>query len=129
MTEIGGPRRILVTGSRTWTDARAIRHELAEMWGDGSAVLVTGAYSRGADMLAERCWRAWGGTVERHPADWARHGRAAGPLRNAEMVALGADVCVAFIRNQSPGASNAVELARAAGIPVVEYRECAQVTG
>ena len=39
----GGPRRILVTGSRTWTDVAPIRAALATVWGDGTAVLVSGA--------------------------------------------------------------------------------------
>ena len=50
-------RRVLVTGSRTWTDTSALRDALAAAWGDGSAVLVTGACPRGADRLAEACWR------------------------------------------------------------------------
>ena len=33
-----GPRRVLVTGSRTWTDTAAIRDALAAVWGDGTAV-------------------------------------------------------------------------------------------
>lgn len=111
---------MLVTGSRTWTDRDTIRAELARVWGDGDAVLVVGACPVGADALAEGCWRAWGGRVERHPADWARHGRAAGPRRNAAMVAAGAEVCVAFIRDHSPGATHTLRLARAASIPARE---------
>ncbi len=114
-------RRVLVTGSRTWTDVAVIRTALREQWDDGTAVLITGCCPRGADDLAERTWMSWGGLVERHPADWDRYGRSAGFRRNAEMVAAGADVCLAFIRGSSAGASYTAELARAAGIPTRRY--------
>jgi hypothetical protein len=110
--------RILVTGSRTWTDARLIRRELA--WVEatmGPIVVVHGACSRGADAIASAWCRRYGVREERHPADW-RMGRGAGPARNQAMVDLGADVCMAFIRDGSPGASHCAERAEAAGIPV-----------
>jgi len=116
-SEPGAPRRVLVTGSRTWTDTGAIRDALAAVWGDGDAVLVSGACPRGADRLAEACWTRWGGQLEPHPADWDRHGRAAGLRRNADMVAAGAHVCLAFIRDGSRGASHTAALAEAADIP------------
>jgi len=114
-------RRVLVTGSRTWTDTQAIRDALAAVWGDGTAVLVSGACPGGADRLAEQCWTSWGGTVERHPADWDRYGRAAGPRRNTAMVALGADVCLAFPLGASPGTRHCMRMANAAGMPIRDY--------
>jgi hypothetical protein len=117
--------RVLITGSRTWTDRAAIRDGLAAVWGAGDRILVTGACPTGADALAEACWRAWGGQVETHPADWDTHGRGAGPRRNTEMVAAGAQVCVAFIRDDSRGASHLAGLADAAGIPVHRHEDSA----
>ena len=48
-------------------------------------------------------------------------GRAAGFQHNAAMVAAGATVCLAFIRNGSRGASHTTALAEAAGIPTRRY--------
>ena len=115
----GAPRRVLVTGSRTWTSHGVIADALRGQFHPGT-VLVTGGCPRGADAIAEQLWRSWGGQVERHPADWAT-GRGAGFARNAAMVTLGADACLAFIRDNSPGASHAARLAGQAGIPVHRY--------
>ena len=56
------------------------------------AVLVHGD-SRGADRIAASIWQSWGGKVETHRADWDQHGKKAGPLRNQQIVAAGADIC------------------------------------
>lgn len=121
--------RILVTGSRNWTDRAAIRRALAVALATyttiGNPVLVHGG-AAGADTIAEEEWRkltaGFGDCpVERHPADWEAHGRAAGPRRNAEMVALGATVCLAFPLGMSRGTLGCVALARRAGIPVVVH--------
>ena len=85
----------------------------------GGVVLVHGACPRGADAIAAAyAARTPGYQIEAHPADWHRYGRAAGHRRNAEMITLGADGCVAFIRAASPGSTATVRLAQAAGIPI-----------
>lgn len=116
------PGRVLVTGSRTWTDHTTIRTALTAVW-HPATVLVSGACPRGADHLCEQCWTAWGGNIERHPADWTRQHRAAGMIRNQHMVTLGADLCLAFIHNRSRGATHCADLAERAGIPIRRYHQ------
>jgi len=118
---MGQPFRLLVTGSRTWHDIPAIEQALEVILArhPEGVLLVHGACPRGADAIAAAyAARTPGYQLEAHPADWRRHGRAAGYRRNAEMIALGADGCAAFIRDRSPGSTSAARLARAAGIPV-----------
>lgn len=127
------PLRILVTGSRMWTDRKVIHDALMDAIADlcppgatptthpfSEATLVHGA-AEGLDTLAAQQAEVWGMQVEVHPADWARYGHSAGPRRNAEMVAAGADICLAFPIGRSPGTRGCVELARRAGIPVVVH--------
>lgn len=122
--------RILITGSRTWTDRAAIAQAISDylqsrrtsIGGAWPPPIIVHGGARGADQLADAVACNWGWTPERHPADWNRHGRSAGFRRNANMVALGADVCLAFIRDDSAGASHTARLAEAAGIPTRRYQ-------
>jgi hypothetical protein len=134
--------RILVTGSRTWRDATTIAHALdaATSEFDGTPTLIHGT-ARGADTIAAAHAARRGWRIEPHPADWSTCGPdcrpdhwrtrsdgalycpTAGHRRNAAMVAAGADVCLAFIRNASPGATACARLADRAGIAVVRLRE------
>lgn len=122
--------RILVTGSRGWADERFVRYQLfCRLVGwDEPLTIVEGACEGSPDETAY-AWAMEQGkagrkvTAERHPADWKSLGKRAGFARNAEMVGLGADLCLAFIRNYSPGATNCANLAAAHGIPTRIFRE------
>lgn len=117
--------RLLVTGSRDWSDAQAIVRELevVNAHEGEQVVLISGNCPTGADKIAEDVAVKFGWMIERHPADWKTHGKRAGFIRNGEMVDEGADYCVAFVKDNSPGASNTVVKARIAKIPtkVVAY--------
>lgn len=116
--------RILVTGSRDWDDKYAIFNALSDVIDETpmeQVTLVSGACPTGADAIAEWEFEYAGGNIERHPADWDTYGKSAGFRRNKEMVDLGADICLAFIKNGSKGASMTARLAEEAGIPVKRF--------
>ncbi|MBE4796156.1 SLOG family protein [Streptomyces caniscabiei] len=119
------PYRVLVTGSRDWNNDVAVQRALqdiaAEHPEDGELVLVHGACRTGADFIAHEWAVKYGCLIEAHPAAWWKYGRVAGPRRNKEMIDAGADVCLAFIRNSSRGATHCADLAERAGIPVRRF--------
>jgi hypothetical protein len=116
------PLRVLVTGSRDWTHTAAITGALDRLHAVHGTrlVIVHGACPKGADAIADRWAHAHQVPVETYPADW-NAGRAGGPQRNAAMVATGPGACLAFIRDNSPGATGCARLAEAAGIPTARH--------
>lgn len=123
-------KRLLITGSRDWDDFPVIVNAIATAVlesGDQSWVIVHGT-ARGADQMSEWAASVFNDSypdhmpllVERHPADWSL-GKRAGFLRNREMVDGGANICLAFIKNNSRGATMCADLAEKHGIPVRRY--------
>lgn len=117
-------RRVLITGSRDWTDASAVWNALRALkeYLDEPITVVHGG-AKGADTIADTMAKRLGMTVEVHRPDWDTHGKKAGFLRNSEMVESGADFCLAFIKNNSKGATMCARLAEKANIPVQYFRE------
>jgi hypothetical protein len=75
--------RLLVCGSRDWTERLPVLYEIKTLAPD---VLIHGD-ATGADRIAAGLARELGGVESiAFPADWARDGRAAGPIRNGRML-------------------------------------------
>lgn len=117
--------RVLVTGSRGWTDWNVLCDALNQAEADAGELItiVHGGCPSGADAMADDWGRIAVRAIERYPAQWSTLGRRAGFVRNAEMVASGPDRCLAFILGGSPGATHCVGLAREAGIPTKVWEQ------
>jgi copper homeostasis protein CutC len=113
--------RVLTTGDRSWYCpdlADQIVARLIKQYGP-NVVIVHGAAAGVDASFAEAADEA-GIEHEPRPARWNELGRKAGPVRNAAMVAAGADLCIALHRSieASKGTKDCVRQALAAGIPV-----------
>ena len=117
--------RLVVAGSRDFNDYNKLEMALdeivAELKRDYNVIIVSGT-ANGADRLGEKYAEKRALKVERHPAEWSRYGKGAGPIRNEEMVKA-SDGVVVFWTGQSNGAKNIIECAKAAEnlIGVIEY--------
>lgn len=105
--------RVIVCGSREWSDREAIADRLFDL-PPGSTIVHGNA--KGADRIAAQEGQKLGHLIEAHPADWERHGKSAGPIRNEHMASLGADLCLAFWDGRSRGTADMVDRAERHGI-------------
>ena len=113
--------RILVCGDRNWNNISSIKRELEKFSGD--VVIIHGA-ARGADSIAENIAKSLGFKVEAYPAKWDELGRAAGPIRNMQMLEEGKpDLVLAFHPDlsKSKGTANMVSIARKRGVKVAWF--------
>lgn len=114
-------KRVLITGSRDWTDTKMMARVLRELLMEIGPYRLVHGDARGADTQGAQIADFMGLPSEPHPANWRSLGKRAGFVRNAEMVDLGADICVAFIKDGSKGATMCADLAEKAGIPTRRY--------
>lgn len=123
--------RVLVCGGRKYNDREAVHGELDALLREHKWLVVIEGGATGADALA-REWAMlhYGGDagLETHEADWRRHGHAAGPIRNARMLAEGKpDMVLAFPGKR--GTADMVQQARDAGVAVKVVGEQQQQEG
>jgi hypothetical protein len=104
----------IVCGGRAYSDREHVYRALDILRID--RIIHGGA--PGADALASAWAVTRGVPAIEVPADWAKHGPAAGPIRNAAMLAMRPHFVVAFQGGR--GTEDMARRARAAGLIVVQ---------
>lgn len=121
-----GPQRLgvflmktIIAGSRSIGDLATVLRAVNEAGWTITEVVCGGA--RGVDTLGELWAHRAGVPVRRFPADWDKHGKAAGPIRNGEMADY-AEALIAIWDGVSPGTWNMIQQGRRRGLKVFVYR-------
>lgn len=113
--------KLLVCGGRDFSDKELLFRTLDELHAASPIGLIVEGGARGADELA-RNW-AFVNLVKyvTYAADWKTNGRAAGPIRNQQMLNESKpDAVLAFPGGR--GTADMVRRAKAAGVIVEEVK-------
>lgn len=114
---IGPAPRVLCCGSRSGSNRGLVHLTLNALHALSPIQLLINGKATGYDTLADNWARQHGIQTLQFPADWRKHGRGAGPIRNRMMLEEGKpDLVVAFPGDR--GTTNMIDVANTAGVPV-----------
>ncbi len=112
--------RVIIAGGRYFNNYQLLKERcdfyLQSKKRSHNVIIVSG-HASGADSLGEQYANEEGFDTQLFPADWNKHGKAAGPIRNAEMAEV-ADALIAFWDGKSRGTANMIQLAKDKGLKV-----------
>lgn len=111
--------KVIISGTRTIKDAALLEKAIADSGYTITRVIHGGA--RGVDTLAAQWASAHRVPTSVYLADWDGHGKAAGPIRNGDML-KDADALVAVWDGASPGTANMIRQAMNAGLRTYVHR-------
>ena len=111
--------KVVVTGSRRWTNRNAIARAISDV---KPTEIIEGGCPRGADVLAREIARDAGIDVITYWPNWQRYDASAGPIRNQKMLLRENPVLVlAFPSRGSRGTWDMITQADARNVPVLIY--------
>jgi hypothetical protein len=112
--------RTIIAGSRTITDPKVIEEAVAASGFTITEVICGGA--SGVDTLGKDWAVLRGIPVKMFPADWKKHGKAAGPIRNAEMAAYAEQaICIFDVQAECKGTKDMASKAAKKGMIVYHH--------
>jgi hypothetical protein len=102
--------KVIIAGSRNIVDAYKVRGRIAKILKDlelKPSEIVSGG-ARGPDLIGEGFAQMFNIPIKEMPANWNKHGNAAGPIRNRQMAEY-ADMAIVFWDGSSAGSKNMIE--------------------
>jgi hypothetical protein len=119
---------VLISGDRDWYNVKLIREWLKKLKSEGFDTIIEGE-ARGADIISRMSGEDLGFKIldrdsktKGFPAEWNKFHRAAGPIRNSEMLKIGKPELVVAFHNSietSKGTKNMINQAVKAKIKII----------
>lgn len=78
---------------------------------DLKEITILSGHCKGVDLMGEQYAKEKGLLLEVYPAEWKKYGKAAGPIRNKQMVEK-ADIVIAFVCERAKGTKNLIAQAK-----------------
>ncbi len=104
-------KRVVIAGCRDYTNydeaKKYIDFCISNIRKKYEIVIVSGCAS-GADALGEKYANENGLKIEKHPANWEKYGRSAGPRRNKQMAEV-SDYVICFWDEKSKGTRSMID--------------------
>ena len=112
--------RVIICGGREWTNEIDSFKFLDRCDKALHITTVISGHARGADKIGERWATANLKELKIYPADWKKHDKAAGPIRNQQMLdEAKPDYVIAF--PGGTGTAHMKRIAKEANVPIAEY--------
>ena len=108
--------KVIITGSRGIKDISKV--EAAIKKSKFKITEVVSGTARGVDRLGERWALDNNILIKKFPADWNKHGKSAGYIRNVEMAKY-ADALIAIWDGESAGTAHMIKTATKQGLMLI----------
>lgn len=111
-------QNVAIAGTRSIKNLQLIIDKLDELRIAGNNNTIITGCANGADNAARNYAFVKNVKIQIHEADWEKYGRAAGPMRNKQMI-KNASILICFWNLISPGTRNMITQATKKGIPIL----------
>lgn len=112
--------KTIIAGSRTITNQKLVDSVITAAQKHFQIQEVVSGTARGVDLCGETFATQNNIPIKRFPADWNKHGRAAGPIRNEQMAQY-ADALILIWDGKSRGAASMLRLARKYNLKIIKF--------
>lgn len=111
--------KLIIAGTRTFKDYDYFKSVVMKNLTEMPTEIISGG-AKGTDTLAQEYADEYEIPFTEFPANWEKHGKSAGPIRNREMASHGTH-CLVFWDGKSRGTTNMIDIAIGKNLPLVVH--------